>query len=71
VIAAAHAGGFAGLTLDTRAITPALPTDAHAAGVLIVAWAVNDADPLTAWLATDARFVESGRPALAPLTGAR
>lgn len=71
VIAAARARGFAGLALDARAVTPALLADARAAGVLIDVWTVNDADALTAWLATDVRFVETDRPALAPITGAR
>ena len=71
VIAAARDRGFAGLALDARAVTPGLLADARAAGVLIDVWTVNDADALTAWLATDARFVETDRPELAPVTGAR
>ena len=67
VIADARARGFAGLALDARAVTPALLADARAAGLLIDVWTVNDADALAAWLATDARFVETDRPELAPV----
>lgn len=71
VLAATAARGFTGLALDARAVTPALLADARAAGVAIDVWTVNDAAALAAWLATDARFIETDRPDLAPLTGAR
>lgn len=55
--------GFAGVSLDRRMLTPAVVTEAHALGLLVFTWTVNEHAAIEAALAADADGICGDYPA--------